>query len=49
MCALKLMAMPAIAFAMAKLLNLPPLAAGVVVLLAAATLPVVVAIVAGVK
>ncbi|WP_312015594.1 AEC family transporter [Bradyrhizobium liaoningense] len=35
MCALKLAAMPAIAFVLAKLLNLPPLAAGVVVLLAA--------------
>ncbi|MBR0714413.1 AEC family transporter [Bradyrhizobium liaoningense] len=35
MSALKLAAMPAIAFVLAKLLNLPPLAAGVVVLLAA--------------
>ncbi|MCP3394730.1 AEC family transporter [Bradyrhizobium sp. CCGB12] len=35
MCALKLMVMPAAAFLLAKLLNLPPLAAGVAVLLAA--------------
>ena len=35
MCALKLLAMPAAAFLLAKLMNLPPLAAGVVVLFAA--------------
>ncbi len=35
MCALKLVAMPAVAFALAKLLALPPTAAGVVVLFAA--------------
>lgn len=35
MCALKLMAMPAAAFVLAKLLGLPPLAAGVIVLFAA--------------
>ncbi len=35
MCALKLLAMPAVAFVLAKLLNLPPLAAGVAVLFAA--------------
>ncbi|MBR0741776.1 AEC family transporter [Bradyrhizobium liaoningense] len=35
MCALKLAAMPAAAFALAKLLGLPPVAAGVVVLFAA--------------
>src|SRR6478736_529231 len=35
MCALKLAAMPAAAFVLAKLLNLPPVAAGVVVLFAA--------------
>ncbi|MGV7211701.1 AEC family transporter [Bradyrhizobium sp. UFLA05-112] len=35
MCALKLLAMPAAAFLLAKLLGLPPLAAGVVVLFAA--------------
>ncbi|TGN86656.1 AEC family transporter [Bradyrhizobium yuanmingense] len=35
MCALKLMAMPAAAFVLAKLLGLPPVAAGVVVLFAA--------------
>ncbi|WGR72605.1 MULTISPECIES: AEC family transporter [unclassified Bradyrhizobium] len=35
MCALKLLAMPAVAFLLAKLLELPPLAAGVVVLFAA--------------
>ncbi|WP_027551808.1 AEC family transporter [Bradyrhizobium sp. Cp5.3] len=35
MCALKLLAMPAAAFLLAKLLDLPPLAAGVVVLFAA--------------
>ncbi|SFJ61196.1 AEC family transporter [Bradyrhizobium sp. cf659] len=35
MCALKLMAMPAAAFVLAKLLGLPPTAAGVVVLFAA--------------
>ncbi|WP_235884710.1 AEC family transporter [Bradyrhizobium frederickii] len=35
MCALKLAVMPAAAFVLAKLLDLPPLAAGVVVLFAA--------------
>jgi len=35
MSALKLLAMPAVAFAMAKLLNLPPIATGVIVLFAA--------------
>jgi malonate transporter and related proteins len=35
MCALKLLAMPAAAFVLAKLLNLPPVAAGVIVLFAA--------------
>lgn len=35
MCALKLLAMPAAAFVLARLLDLPPLAAGVVVLFAA--------------
>ena len=35
MCALKLLAMPATAFALAKLLNLPPIVTGVVVLFAA--------------
>lgn len=35
MCALKLLAMPAAAFVLAKLLDLPPLAAGVIVLFAA--------------
>ncbi|SFK20513.1 AEC family transporter [Bradyrhizobium sp. Gha] len=35
MCALKLLAMPAAAFALAKLLNLPPVATGVIVLFAA--------------
>ena len=35
MCALKLLAMPAAAFVLAKLLDLPPLAAGVGVLFAA--------------
>jgi malonate transporter len=35
MSVLKLLAMPAVAFVLAKLLNLPPLAAGVVVLFAA--------------
>ena len=35
MCALKLMAMPAAAFVLAKLLDLPPIAAGVIVLFAA--------------
>ena len=35
MCALKLMAMPAAAFMLARLLDLPPIAAGVIVLFAA--------------
>ncbi|MGY4231879.1 putative permease [Bradyrhizobium sp. USDA 4449] len=35
MCGLKLLAMPATAFALAKLLNLPPVATGVIVLFAA--------------
>ncbi|MBR0852156.1 AEC family transporter [Bradyrhizobium diazoefficiens] len=35
MCALKLLAMPAVAFVLARLLDLPPLASGVVVLFAA--------------
>jgi malonate transporter and related proteins len=35
MCALKLLAMPALAVLLARLLDLPPTAAGVVVLLAA--------------
>ncbi|SFU86933.1 hypothetical protein SAMN05192541_106152 [Bradyrhizobium arachidis] len=35
MCALKLVAMPAAAFVLAKLLGLPPNAAGVIVLFAA--------------
>lgn len=35
MSALKLLAMPAVAFVLAKLLNLPPIVTGVVVLFAA--------------